>query len=84
MLAVPHRVPGTQCFETAARVVLTLLDLSPLPLSNARPAGVCKDCAANLGEGVQHAITLNSGPAFTHYAQYPARLAQLQSQLFEL
>lgn len=55
-----------QCIETAATVVLTLLDLSPLPLSNARPTGVCKDCAANLSEGVQHAIALNSRPAFTH------------------
>lgn len=50
---------------------LTLLDLSPLPLSNARPAGVCKDGAAHLGEGVQHAIPLNGGPAnmIIHFTQ---------------
>ncbi len=70
--------------ETAATFGLTLLDLGPLPLSNARPAGVCKDCAANLGEGVQHAVTLNRGPAFTHCAQHPAIPATLQSQLSEL
>ena len=41
----------------------TLLDLCPLPLADARPAGVCKDCASNLGEGIQDAITLNGGSA---------------------
>lgn len=41
----------------------TLLDLCPLPLSNAWPAGVGQDGAAHLGEGVQHAIPLNGGSA---------------------
>lgn len=41
----------------------TFLDLCPLPLSNAGATSICKDCAADLGEGVQHAITLNGGSA---------------------
>lgn len=41
----------------------TLLDLCPLPLPNAWPTGVGQDSAAHLGEGVQHAIPLDSRSA---------------------
>lgn len=54
--------------DEGCEVWLTLLDLCPLPLSNAGPAGICKDCATDLGEGIQHAITFNGGSAASHLA----------------
>ena len=57
--------------------MLTLLDLCPLPLANAWPTGIGKNCAAHLSEGVQHAIPLNGGPAI-HLRFYTCQSAAVQ------
>ena len=41
--------------------LLTLLDLSALPLADAGAAGICQHSAADLGEDIDEAITLNGG-----------------------